>query len=780
MFAIPGGDHWRKMHSIEAIAGHFDALSAQNKARCIAVVCAVLSILTGFVLYIVLTHTFEHGDLGARFIALILGLGLSIGVARVAEWLSETINTGEAELGKTLARAVPTAIILLVVFELCISTFDEFAKATVGDFATVREIAARVAGQSSDEAAFDATDQKLAAFYATLRKQLQRRGMPDADTVEGRVLRLMPTRDRATAFYNELPPSDDEVIAMGGAAFGPAGFLDPPGATAGERLWTTACRSQVSLSPFAGNLAPAAVGGLAPDAQARSDQVKNCREALAAMKDEDRIADFISGLNSALRLHDLYDAHVFGKETDGRTFKEAATQRGICDAAREGVRAKFPQPATCLDAVLSDDTLTRQSGLLPRAEIMALNRELLARAMPQAFTPLPIDWLDLFFLVAMWCTAAAALAIFLCDSVFEIESGSSFLAAWKTTASKASLALIVAPLLTGAILIALRLAFYVWALMFDTASVAPHEIWSGLAAILQSVPLAVSWLDSGGIFGWHIPGWLTLPVAIGGLLFMVGASSNSSNNALGTFAGFALLGILVGGIAPVLGGILMVMLLILVTWLVPAFGLSTLLPYLEPGARVPRWWGLIALAAAAAIAIWAGLRWWAILFQSENETLSPTILVATSFSLALTSIFILRERPIRDLWPLVAVTVAFCLLGGAVGVQQATFYGVVREVAGVTAPIAPRAARTSSLFDTTNAFSYLYAGSAREERDVGPSERHGRSEIREAAHLELALVGSLGFWLTIALLAAWSLRQRERELGLRPAAAEAAAVAPTP
>ena len=95
--------------------------------------------------------------------------------------------------------------------------------------------------------------------------------------------------------------------------------------------------------------------------------------------------------------------------------------------------------------------------------------------------------------------------------------------------------------------------------------------------------------------------------------------------------------------------------------------------------------------------------------------------------------------------------------------QQATFYGVVREVAGVTAPIAPEAALTPSSFGAPAAFSYLYAGSAPEERDVGPSERRGKSEIREAAHLELALVGSLGFWLTIALLAAWSLRQREFE-----------------
>ncbi len=752
------------MQLVAIIARRFDALSAKNKARWIAVVCAVLSIFTGFVLYIVLTHSFENGNLGARFAALILGLALSIAVARVAEWLSETINTGEADLGKTLARAVPTAVILLVVFELCVSTFDEFAKATVGDFSTVREIAARVAGQSSDKAAFDADDVKIATYFTTLRKQLHGGGMPNADTVEGHLLRLMPMRDRVTAFYEELPPTDDEIATIGASiAPLPMGMLTLATVTSPDDSWPAACRGTLSL------LLPGVTQSVWTTfdptiQQARADQLKNCREALIAVPEGERLERFIDGLNATLRLHDFYEPHVFGRENNGAAHREAAAQRGLCAAIRDEVKATGKVAVTCLDAVLADETLApRFPGLLPRAQIMSLNREVLARAMPEVFTPLPIDWLDLFFLIAMWCTAAAALAIFLCDSVFAIKPGGSLIAAWKTTTFNAGLALVVAPVLTGVILIALRLVLYVWALMFDTASVAPHEIRSGVAVIFQSVPIIVSWFSGGGAFGWHIPGWITLPVTVGALLAIFGVTANnSSKNLIGSLAGFALLGILIGGIAPVLSGILMVMLLILVTWFVPAIGLSTLLPYLEPGARVPKWWGFIAIAAAIALAGWAAWRWWEVFFERESETLSPTILVATSFSLALTSIFILRERPIRDLWPLVAVTVAFCLLGGAVGVQQATFYGVVREVAGVTSPIVP-AGQKSSPSDAPNALSYLYAGSAPEERDVGPSERRGKSEIREAAHLELALVGSLGFWLTIALLAAWSLRQHEHE-----------------
>jgi hypothetical protein len=497
------------------------------------------------------------------------------------------------------------------------------------------------------------------------------------------------------------------------------------------------------------------------------------------MTDAERASAFIRGLNAELKLHDLYDAAIFGDDKDNPVVKDAAAQRALCDTIRAAAAAKGRRLATCMDAVTVDKELaTEFPGLLPRDRIMPLNRELLAQAMPQVFVPAPVRWLDLFFLIAMWGTAAVALAVLLCDSVFDIAPRASFLSAWKTSAVHAASAIVVAPLVAGGILVALRLVLYLLALMFDTKSVAPTEVWEGFSVIFQSVPLAVSWLDAGGLFGLGIPGYVSLPVVVLGLV----ALTASKDDSLSSLAGFALFGVLLGGVGPVLGGILMVMLLILMTWLVPAFGLATLLPYLEPGARVPKWWGGIALAVAVTLAAWAAWRWWGVLFEDDNEVVSPTLLVAASFSLALTSIFILRERRIRDLWPLIAVTVAFCLLGGAVGVQQATFYGIVRELSGVTAPSASEAMQKKSPLTRPDVFSYLYEGEQPPEPDVIPTEEQTRAEVREAAHLELALVGALGFWLTIALLAAWSLREHEETRknaaagGIEPVAETSSAV----
>ena len=237
-------------------------------------------------------------------------------------------------------------------------------------------------------------------------------------------------------------------------------------------------------------------------------------------------------------------------------------------------------------------------------------------------------------------------------------------------------------------------------------------------------------------------------------VFAVWARSldNSSDSTLGTVAGFALLGILVSAVAPVLEGLLGVVFLMVGAWFVPTLGLALLSPYLKPGRDVPQWWGIVAMLGGIAVMCWVALG-----LQNGDEVYRIAMGVAGVIA-ASTGAMILRRTPMTDLWPLLAITIGLFLVGGSAVFQQLTFAGALKELHPVAHTSGAKTVQERTVLD------YFYTLGVREsdaEIPEGFRAPPRNDDVNESLRLELALTGSIGFWLTLAMMVGWSLRRGE-------------------
>jgi hypothetical protein len=253
---------------------------------------------------------------------------------------------------------------------------------------------------------------------------------------------------------------------------------------------------------------------------------------------------------------------------------------------------------------------------------------------------------------------------------------------------------------------------------------------------------------------------------------------------------------------------LFVAMIVAFVWLIPGIFLGAATPYLRTGSRLPPRWGWIALGLGVALVLLAPARmllptvpWW--------PPIPGAILILVGF-------VITRNSPVEDYWPLAALTLAVTAGGTTVLIQHATFHGVVADVHALTVPAAgqlrlwrslPLRAQPSlptlngmylerpggeTLIVKNPAWSVFgrnldvyelefepqgTTGDDVLDYEVAFSEAEDRRRLRSeraevAARLELALVGSIGFWLTIGLLAAWAgllSQERARQKGETPA-----------
>ncbi|MEQ1867023.1 MAG: hypothetical protein ABL996_20475, partial [Micropepsaceae bacterium] len=226
------------------------------------------------------------------------------------------------------------------------------------------------------------------------------------------------------------------------------------------------------------------------------------------------------------------------------------------------------------------------------------------------------------------------------------------------------------------------------------------------------------------------------------------------------------LGIVLSAVAPVLDGLLSVVLLMVGAWVVPTFGLALLSPYLRPGRDVPQWWGVVALFGGLAVAFWVGLG-----LQDGDAVYRGTIAVAGLIA-ATTGALILRRLPMTELWPLLAITIGLFLVGGTAAFQQMTFAGALKQLHPV--------ANVSSGASKEDVLDFLYAFRRRQadvEIPAGFRAPAPDEDVTQALRLELALTGSIGFWLTLAMMVGWSLRRGEGEAGAGAKPAEPAQTA---
>jgi hypothetical protein len=764
------------MRAITGVVKAFDALTSKEKARWIAALCAVLGVLTGAVLYIVFTHSFERGQLWTKVVGLGLGLVVAIVLARLAEWLWHTINTGRADIGRHFSQTASTAILLVVVFELCVSAFEDFTKAAIGDYDAIQRIAAQVAGQSDDPAltndntAFPALYGAMSAV--AMNEPDPSRGPTSARDVLRRLIGFFEPKERALLYRGDVPQEEMDrlfaVLPFEGIA---TDMLSMSLGTTAP-TWLTTCKLAL---PHRTTTLETGLRAFDPESPERQAWEATCRQAIGAVSLSDRIAALPRAINLAMARHDLYDTVMFARQgVDGRLLlpsdelvaRQAWDQRTRCDKIRgnESFPGAAPNPFNCVMFLASTPERTKAGpNLLQTAKMQEINRELLARVLPEYIEPRAINWGDLALLLLVWSVAAVVLGVFLSDTVFGVPDRASMPDVLKLSWASAGMAIFFAVLSLAVAVIVLRLVVFFWDLMFAAPPLEPHLFEDGIIwSVVSFFPNVIAWLKAGGLFGLAIPGWITVPLIFGTVLITAAAAKD--DHPLRVISLYVLFGILILSVGPIFQGLLGLMVLVAVTWIVPAFGLATILPYLEPGAALPRWWGFIALSVAVLLGLWS-------LLAIEDDALVNGVLLVSSIAFAVLGVLILRQRPLRDVWPLVAVTVMMSLIGAASIVQQATFQGALNQ-------LHPLTASDQSAKEPSGPLDYLYFGLIRpgEQGPQVPEEavlEASDDAVRQAGHLELALVGSLGFWLTIALLAAWSLRRGALTQDHQPAVAAA-------
>ncbi len=723
-------------------AAAFDALTPSTKAAVIMAVCGVFGVLSGFVLYIVFTHLLEQGGVAAKLTGVAIGLVVSMAIAWFADRLWEAIDNGHVSLGQGTRRTLIAALSLVIVFELSASAFEDLGRAVVGDYDGIRRVAADIAGRDRADGG-DAIDAgQGAALFAMMRDELKAMENPCPECVKSptmRLVALLPDAARYRIFFTELKLTDQQIRealiepankALLSSSFESCGTAGQrlPGSAAARTVWGT-------------------FDALSPGHDAL--QITTCRAELAATADDTRIERLTPALNALLARHDLYDADSFRLTVEHKpldlspaTRATLAAQREQCDA----IKASFGAGRLlgCLATAKSGFAKAGAGKLIPVAEIKALNRELLSAAFgAELVAPLPVYWWDLILLFLIWSTAAVVLGTYLAFCVFDdglpLEGLKGVpMRAWVAVCAIAFSAVLAALLLTLA-----RVLPFLWQLMFDPQAVdAPYPLFA-------VIPWFVQWLAKGGI-GFAIPGWITLPLAIGTAFVVWANGQGKQDDSASTFAGFALLGMLLTSVVPVLGGVIGVLLVVAGAWIVPAFGLAFMLPHLKPGANLPQWWGAIALGGGLAIAAWVAA------LVTDVDVVYRSAIAIGGLLAAATGLLILRKVPVDDLWPLLAVTVGLTLLGGSAAVQQLTFAGALKELHPVTAT--PYARPEPTQLEIWQYLYRLHPQLAAEEIPEAFRAPPAADSLSEALHLELALTGSIGFWLTIGMLVAWSLK----------------------
>jgi hypothetical protein len=524
-------------------------------------------------------------------------------------------------------------------------------------------------------------------------------------------------------------------------------------------------------------ISPTWLDACAPDpstGQAASFDACENATLVAATPDLQRPA-FQEALNAVLARHDLYQTGVFGtpaaaaaqdvqpripagRRTAASVFQRAEEQSRTCGTIRAAAGADADDK-TCVEILRAhQDVAAVGARILPVAAMMALNRDLLSYFIAP-MVPLPVDWWEIGLLGLVWTAAAVALSMRLTAFALTVPRRTS--SAGRGPGSAASLwetvvaggqALAIAVVIMGLVVIALRLIGFLADLALHTPAQACWPQYGGglarLGFILASaVPNLVILLHSGGLFGWMLPGVISLPLLILGAMAIGAIVANGSTSGWVTFFGWLpLVGILVISVTPVLGGVISVLFLMAVTWLVPTFGIAAMTPYLEPTKVLPS-----SLRVAVAAVVVFILLVWTVFRLGQHDSLGSLVLLIAAAATLIADFQLFGRVPVRDAWPLYALTVAFIAIGLA-GIVNATFLGVLGSLHAVAA-----------VQNSTQSIAEFCGSTARGLSIPDVPSFAAEQNVRESMNLELALVGALGFWLTLSLVATWTLRTAEEK-----------------
>jgi hypothetical protein len=192
-----------------------------------------------------------------------------------------------------------------------------------------------------------------------------------------------------------------------------------------------------------------------------------------------------------------------------------------------------------------------------------------------------------------------------------------------------------------------------------------------------------------------------------------------------------------------------------IVWTIPGLLLGALVPLLRVPSRSQKEWALIGYGAAALLILATLLRF--LLSTTEQDywwwPFIPALLAAIA------GLLFHRGMPVREFWPLAALCVAGGISGATSIAQQVTFVGVLQNLHKIDEMQPPEWPHISTTSEPAT-------GPKETTREVTKQVNGGMAESAEDSSkiLELAVSGSVGFWITVGLLACWSLYEHDPEV----------------
>jgi hypothetical protein len=193
-----------------------------------------------------------------------------------------------------------------------------------------------------------------------------------------------------------------------------------------------------------------------------------------------------------------------------------------------------------------------------------------------------------------------------------------------------------------------------------------------------------------------------------------------------------------------------------IVWLIPGALLGATVPYLKPGSSLPKFWGMLGLFVGAGLILLTWLRFQDLWWMSIPGSL-----------LILTGVLIQLGWSVEEFWPLAALGLALLISGSTFLFQQASFQGVLEKIyatelgsESLHEELGLQFLNESPL--RPDQIQLAHFGEDVEKLVAAESAKLKATQQAVTQRLELCLVGSLGFWMTIGFLASWSIFREQR------------------
>jgi hypothetical protein len=221
-----------------------------------------------------------------------------------------------------------------------------------------------------------------------------------------------------------------------------------------------------------------------------------------------------------------------------------------------------------------------------------------------------------------------------------------------------------------------------------------------------------------------------------------------------------------------------------ISWALPGMLLGAFVPLLRP--LHPRLWAFIGYGSALTLILATLLRWRSeVLLHPDlslmaNVSWPAKVSVLAALAAALAGLLFDRGISVRDFWPLAALCVAVGMCGATSITQRLT---LPREVALLdsimhsnSSSSAPqetqeerdRIALEVRALELSAGPTPAPSAAAARVNPAGPTPVHKIAEPAQydeasARELQVAISGSVGFWITVGMLACWSIEELDEE-----------------